>query len=51
MRNRKLWSGSDGSLDQESELASFGWLILGNGNILVQGSGPVDGVPDLLSLT
>ena len=51
MSNRNLWSGSDGSLDQESKLASFGWLILGNGNILVQGVGPVDGISDLLSLT
>ena len=51
MSNRKLRSGSDGSLDQETELASFGWLILGNGNILVRGAGPVDGVPDLLSST
>jgi hypothetical protein len=33
------------------ELASFGWQILGNGNILVWGAGPVDGVPDLLRST
>ena len=51
MSNHKLRSGSDGSLDQESKLASFGWLILGNGNILVRGVGPVDGIPDLLSST
>ena len=51
MSNHKLWSGCDRSLDQESKSASFGWLILGNGNILVWGAGPVDGIPDLLSPT
>ena len=33
------------------EIASFGWQLLGNGNILVRGAGPVDGIPDLLSST
>jgi hypothetical protein len=49
--HRKLRLASDGSLDPHRELASFGWLLIGNGNVLVRGSGPVDGVPDLLSST
>jgi len=49
--NKKLRAASDGSLDPELRLASFGWLLLGNGNVLVRGSGPVDGIPDLLSST
>jgi len=49
--NKKLRAASDGSLDPELWLASFGWLLIGNGNILVRGSGPIDGIPDLLSST
>ena len=49
--NRKIRTASDGSLDPKAELASFGWQLLGNGNVLVRGAGPVDGVPDLLSST
>jgi len=49
--NRKLRVASDGSLDPELRLASFGWLLIGNGNILVRGTGPVNGIPDLLSST
>jgi hypothetical protein len=49
--NRKIRTASDGSLDPEAALSSFGWQLLGNGNVLVRGAGPVDGVPDLLSST
>jgi hypothetical protein len=49
--HHKLRSASDGSLDPKKAIASFGWQLLGNGNILVRGAGPVDGVPDLLSST
>jgi hypothetical protein len=49
--NRRLRAASDGSLDPIAELSSFGWQLLGNGNVLVRGAGPVDGVPDLLSST
>jgi hypothetical protein len=49
--NRLLRAASDGSLDPVAELSSFRWQILGNGNVLVRGAGPVDGVPDLLSST
>jgi hypothetical protein len=51
MSNRKLRAASDGSFDPKMEIASFGWQLLGNGNILVRGAGPVDGIPDLLSST
>jgi ribonuclease HI len=49
--NRPLRAASDGSLDPIATLSSFGWQLLGNGNVLVRGAGPVDGVPDLLSST
>jgi len=50
--NKKLRTASDGSLDPELQLASFRWLLIANGNVLVHGSGPVDdGIPDLLSST
>jgi ribonuclease HI len=49
--NSKLRAASDGSLDPDAELASFGWQLLGNGNVLIRGAGPVDGAPDLLSST
>jgi hypothetical protein len=49
--NHKLQAARDGFLNPKQELASFGWQLLGNGNVLVQGAGPVDGVPDLLSST
>jgi hypothetical protein len=49
--NSKLRVASDGSFDPDAELASFGWQLLGNGNVLVRGAGPVDGAPDLLSST
>lgn len=36
-----LWKGT----------ASFGWLLIGNQNVLVRGAGLVDGVPVVLSST
>jgi hypothetical protein len=48
---KKIRAASDGSLDLDEELASFGWHLIGKGNVLVKGAGPVDGVPDTLSLT
>jgi hypothetical protein len=30
--------GSNGSLDEDKELASFGWLLIGKGNVLVEGA-------------
>ena len=42
---------SDGSWDRNLELASFGWLLLGNGNVIVCSAGPVDGITDAMSST
>ncbi len=50
-KNKKLRASSDGSLDQVSALASHGWPLIGNGNVLVQGAGPVNGIPDFISST
>jgi hypothetical protein len=44
-------AASDGSLDKEEELGSFGWQLIGNGNVLVSGAGPVDGIPEYVSST
>jgi hypothetical protein len=33
------------------ETASFGWVLIGNKNVLIQGAGPVDGVPMVLRST
>jgi hypothetical protein len=49
--NKQLQAVSNGSLDQDAALASHGWLLIGNGNVLVQRAGPVDGVPDFISST
>jgi hypothetical protein len=49
--NMILKLGTDGSFHQEKETASFGWVLLGNQTLLVQGSGPVDGVPSMMSST
>jgi hypothetical protein len=49
--DRILKIGTDGSLNQCKETASFGWLLIGNNNVLVYGAGPVDGVPVVLSST
>jgi hypothetical protein len=46
--HKKIRAKSDGSLDPDEELASFGWHLIGKGNVLVEGAGPVDGVPDTL---
>ena len=42
---------TDGSFNMRIETASFGWLLTGNENVLVQGAGPVDSVPSVLSST
>jgi hypothetical protein len=49
--NRILMIGTDGSLNPHKETASFGWLLIGNKNVLVHGVGSVDGVPAVLSST
>jgi hypothetical protein len=43
--------GTNGSLNLSKGTASFGWLLIGNQNVLVRGAGPVDGVPSVLSST
>ena len=47
--NHCLKAASDGLWDRHLELASFGWLLLGNGNVLVCGTGLVDGIADAMS--
>jgi hypothetical protein len=49
--NKILKCGTDGSLCLMKEMASFGWLLIGNHNVLVCVAGPVDGVPNVLSST
>jgi hypothetical protein len=49
--NRQLKVASDGSFDPDEELASFGWLLIGIGNVLVHGAGPVDSILNHLSST
>jgi hypothetical protein len=41
----------DGSLNLWKETASFGWVLIGNQNVLICGAGPVDGIPLVLSST
>jgi hypothetical protein len=43
--------GTDGSLHKDKEIASFGWILIGMKQKLVEGAGPVDGVPEFLSST
>jgi hypothetical protein len=43
--------GTNGSYIMGKEMASFGWLLIGNQNVLIRGVGPVDGVPMVLSST
>jgi hypothetical protein len=43
--------GTNGSYNMVKEMASFGWMLIGNQNVLIQGAGPVDGVPTILSST
>jgi hypothetical protein len=50
-QNMILKLGTDGSYNMGKETASFGWLLIGNQNILIRGAGPVDGVPMVLSST
>jgi hypothetical protein len=49
--NKILKIGTNGSVNLRKEMASFGWLLIGNKNVLVCGSGPVDGIMDVLSST
>ncbi len=49
--NMMLKIGTDGSFHMSLEMASFRWLLIGNKNVLVQGAGPVDGLPSVLSST
>jgi hypothetical protein len=49
--DKPLKIGTDGSLTLRKETASFGWLLIGNKNVLIHGAGPVDGVPLVLSST
>ena len=51
LEHRGLKVASDGSWDRHLEFASFGWLLLGNGNVIVHGAGPVDGIVDAMSST
>jgi hypothetical protein len=43
--------GTNGSYNMGKEMASFGWLLIGNQNVLIREAGPVDGVPTFLSST
>jgi hypothetical protein len=49
--DKPLKIGTDGSLNLQKESASFGWLLIGNQNVLIRGEGPVDGIPLVLSST
>jgi hypothetical protein len=49
--DKPLKIGTDGSLNLWKETASFGWLLIGNQNVLIRGAGPVDGVSSVLSST
>jgi hypothetical protein len=49
--NMILKLGTNGSYIMGKEMASFGWLLIGNQNVLIRGVGPVDGVPMVLSST
>jgi hypothetical protein len=46
-KNMILKVGTDGSLNLSKGMASFGLLLIGNQNVLVQGAGPVDGEPSV----
>jgi hypothetical protein len=46
--NMMLKIGTDGSFHMSLETASFGWLLIGNKNVLVQDAGLVDWVPSVL---
>lgn len=36
--NKMIQVGSNQSLDEDKELASLGWLLIGKGNVLVEGA-------------
>lgn len=48
---KRLRIGSDGSLNPDSGMGSFGWLLIGKDQVLVEAQGPVDGAVDHLSST
>ncbi len=50
-QNKIIKVGTNGSLNKEKEMSSFGWLLLGKKQKLVEWSRPVDGVPVFLSST
>jgi hypothetical protein len=50
-QNMILKLGTNGSYNMGKETASFGWLLIGNQNVLIRGAGPIDGVPTVLSST
>jgi hypothetical protein len=50
-RNMLLKLETDGSYNMGKETASFGWVLIGNKNVLIWGAGPVNGVPMVLSST
>jgi hypothetical protein len=49
-QHKKIRAASNQSLDPDEELASFSWHLIGKGSILVEGAGPVDGIPNMLHL-
>jgi hypothetical protein len=50
-RDMLLKLGTNGSYNMGKEMASFGWVLIGNKNVLIQAAGPVNGVPMVLSST
>jgi hypothetical protein len=50
-RNMLLKLGTNRSYNMGKEMASFGWVLIGNKNVLIRGAGPDDGVPTVLSST
>jgi hypothetical protein len=50
-QNMLLKLGTDGSYNMGKEMASFGWVLIGNKNVLIRGAGPVNGVPTVQSST
>jgi hypothetical protein len=41
----------DSSVFLQNKTAAFGWVLVGNQNVLVHGARPVDGLPSVLSST
>jgi hypothetical protein len=50
-RNMILKIGSNGSFFRGNEIAFFGWVLIGNQNVLACGAGPMDGIPSVLCST